>query len=185
MCETDSWWGPAAKPRQLSSLLCDDLEWRMGVGWEGGLKGRGYMYTYSRCTSLYSRRLRNTVKQVFSNKSIYIYCKKKFFKRVSCMLRGIKLHKIACLQVIPNSSGSWHSVCTCFSHSYDFLCYQLSCFLFVTVYLQSAPCSHNQLSTSNVHLRIVGKLRAIRFWVGDWKYLCEKEVKESHVHIPN
>lgn len=27
-------------------------------------------------------------------------------ERVSCMLRGIKLYKIVCLQVIPKSSGS-------------------------------------------------------------------------------
>ena len=102
------------------------------------------------------------------------------------MLSDIKLHKIACLQVIPNSSDSWQSVCTWFSYSYDFLCYQLSCLLFVTVCLQSSPCPKDQqLSTSNVCLRIMGKLREIRFWMGDWKYLCEKEVKESHEHIPN
>ena len=52
----------------------------MGVGWEGGLKGNGYTYTYSWCTSLYSRSLYNSVKQVFANKKICIWQKKIFLR---------------------------------------------------------------------------------------------------------
>ena len=39
---------PAVKHRKLSSALSDDLDgWDGGGGWEGGPRGRGYMYTYS------------------------------------------------------------------------------------------------------------------------------------------
>ena len=33
--------------RELSSVLCDDLDGWDGEEWEGGPRGRGYMYTYS------------------------------------------------------------------------------------------------------------------------------------------
>ena len=45
MCETDSEWEPAVQHRELSSVLCDDLE-----EWDGVVgrrpKRRGYMYTF-------------------------------------------------------------------------------------------------------------------------------------------
>ena len=45
MHEIDSWWGATAQRSELSSGLCDDLG---GLGgWEGGSRGKGYMYTYS------------------------------------------------------------------------------------------------------------------------------------------
>ena len=40
--ETDSWWEAAVQQRELSSVLCDELEGR-----EGGSRGTGLMYTYS------------------------------------------------------------------------------------------------------------------------------------------
>ena len=46
-------WESAVKCRELSLVFCDDLD-----GWDGGKEGpreRGYMYTYSQFTSLYSR----------------------------------------------------------------------------------------------------------------------------------
>ena len=33
MCEKDSSWEAAIQHRELSSVLCDDLEGGMGVGW--------------------------------------------------------------------------------------------------------------------------------------------------------
>ena len=41
----DSWWEPAARCRELSSVLCGDLDGAWG--WEGSSRGRGYVYTYS------------------------------------------------------------------------------------------------------------------------------------------
>ena len=35
MRKIDSWWEPAVKPRNLTLVLCDDLD-----GWDGGLGGR-------------------------------------------------------------------------------------------------------------------------------------------------
>ena len=35
VCEADSWWGPVAEHRQLSSVPCDDPE-----GWDGEVGGR-------------------------------------------------------------------------------------------------------------------------------------------------
>ena len=32
--------------RELSSVLCDDLGYGMGVGWEGGFRGREHMDIY-------------------------------------------------------------------------------------------------------------------------------------------
>ena len=50
MCKTDSWWEPAVYRKELSSVLCGDLD-----GWNGGPRGRGYVYTYNWFTSLHSR----------------------------------------------------------------------------------------------------------------------------------
>ena len=41
MCKIDSQWEFAVCLRKLKQGLCINLE-----GWEGGSKGRGYMYTY-------------------------------------------------------------------------------------------------------------------------------------------
>ena len=41
MCEIDSQWEAAVQHRELSSVLCDNLERWNGVGWEGGPRGRG------------------------------------------------------------------------------------------------------------------------------------------------
>jgi len=47
MCPMDNQWEATVQHRELSSVLGDALEGWDGVGWEGGSKGRGYMYTYS------------------------------------------------------------------------------------------------------------------------------------------
>ena len=49
--------------RTLCLGRCDGLE-----GWEGGLRRKGYMYTYYRFTSLYSRNQHNIGKQLYSKK---------------------------------------------------------------------------------------------------------------------
>ena len=36
MCKIDSWWEAPLWHRELSSLLCDDLDGWDGCGWEGG-----------------------------------------------------------------------------------------------------------------------------------------------------
>ena len=41
--------------RELSLVLCDNLEGWYEDGWEEGLRGRGYMYTYGWFMLLYSR----------------------------------------------------------------------------------------------------------------------------------
>ena len=48
MCKTDSYWVAAVYHKELSLVLCDDLEgWEEGgAKWEGDSRGRGYMYTY-------------------------------------------------------------------------------------------------------------------------------------------
>ena len=43
MCKRDSEWGAAVQQRELSLMLCDDLEGWDG-GWEGGSRGRGDVY---------------------------------------------------------------------------------------------------------------------------------------------
>ena len=45
MFKTDSWWEVAVQHKELSLVLCDDLEGWDG-GWAGGSRGRGYMYMY-------------------------------------------------------------------------------------------------------------------------------------------
>ena len=42
ICKIDREWEHAIKPRKLRWMLCDDLE-----EWEGGPRGKGYMYIYS------------------------------------------------------------------------------------------------------------------------------------------
>ena len=44
VCKIDSWWEPAAEPRELSSELCDDLEGR--AGGMGGRSKREGTYTH-------------------------------------------------------------------------------------------------------------------------------------------
>ena len=46
-CERDSWWEAAAKHRELSLVLCDQLEgWDEGA-WEAGQRERGSMDVHS------------------------------------------------------------------------------------------------------------------------------------------
>ena len=52
-------WGKLLYNRELSSVLCDDLE-----GWDGR---RGDTCTYNRFTSLYNRNQQDIVKQLYSN----------------------------------------------------------------------------------------------------------------------
>ena len=44
MCKIDSWWESAVKHKELSSVLCDELDGWDGR-WQGFPKGRRYMYT--------------------------------------------------------------------------------------------------------------------------------------------
>ena len=44
--KVDRWWEAAILLRELSSVFCGDLQGGMRA-WEGGPRGRGYMYTYS------------------------------------------------------------------------------------------------------------------------------------------
>ena len=54
-CVKQSYREHAIKHRKRRSVLCDNLDGcDGGGGWEGGPRGRGYMYTYSWFTSLYS-----------------------------------------------------------------------------------------------------------------------------------
>ena len=47
MCEIDHQWEFAVWLRKLKQGFCINLEGWVGAGrWEGGSKGRGYMYTY-------------------------------------------------------------------------------------------------------------------------------------------
>ena len=45
MCKTDSQWEPAVEFRELSSVLCDDLDRRDGLG--GRSKREGYTYIHN------------------------------------------------------------------------------------------------------------------------------------------
>ena len=45
MCRPDSW-QEAVYHKELKLVYCDDLEGQDRGGWEGGLRGRGYMHTY-------------------------------------------------------------------------------------------------------------------------------------------
>jgi len=47
--------GSCGKHRELSSVLCDDLEGWDGEGTGEGSREKGYRYTYSLFTSLHSR----------------------------------------------------------------------------------------------------------------------------------
>ena len=66
--------------RRLGSVLCDNLDERDGRRWDGGPRERGYVYTYSWFTSMYSKNYHNIVKQLYSN-----FCKKK--KKVNLFLQ--------------------------------------------------------------------------------------------------
>ena len=47
ICKIDSQWEYDVWLRKLKHGLCINLEgWGWGRRWEGGSKGRGYMYTY-------------------------------------------------------------------------------------------------------------------------------------------
>ena len=46
--------------------------------WEGGSRGRGYRYTYSWFSSLYSGNLYNIVKQLYSQKNHEIICESRY-----------------------------------------------------------------------------------------------------------
>ena len=49
-------------------LHSDSLEgWDEEERWEGGLRGRGYMFTYGRFTLLYGRNQHSIVKQLSSS----------------------------------------------------------------------------------------------------------------------
>ena len=49
------------------AVLCDDLRCLgQGLGWKGSPRRRGYMYTYSKFSSLH-RKQHNIVKQLYSN----------------------------------------------------------------------------------------------------------------------
>ena len=43
------------------------MTYKGGMVWEGGSEGKGYVYTYSWFTLLYSRNQYNIVKQLSSN----------------------------------------------------------------------------------------------------------------------
>ena len=45
------------------------VQW--GGRWEGGSKGRGYMYTYDRFMLRFDRKQQNSVKQLSFNKKMY------------------------------------------------------------------------------------------------------------------
>ena len=69
MCKIAIYHEAAVKDRELSSVLCDDLE-----GWAGGSRGRGHMYTYGWFTLLYSRNQHNIVKQLPSSNNNTNHC---------------------------------------------------------------------------------------------------------------
>ena len=54
-----------------SSAQCSVTIWGGWRVWEGGPRGRGYMYTYSWFTMLYSRNKHNIVKQLFLKTNKY------------------------------------------------------------------------------------------------------------------
>ena len=65
----DSQWEFAVWLKKLEQGLCNQPR---GVGWggrwEGGSKGRGYMYTYGRFLLRFDRKQQNCVKQLSFNK---------------------------------------------------------------------------------------------------------------------
>ena len=68
ICKIDSQWEFAVCLRKLKTEALYQLR---GVGWgrrwEGGSKGRGYMYTYSCLMLRFDRKQRNSVKQTSFN----------------------------------------------------------------------------------------------------------------------
>ena len=71
VCMTDSWWEAAVWHKEFCSVFFSDLGGWDGVGEEGYLRGRGYMYTCSWLILMYSRHSHSTVKKLYPN----------FFKR--------------------------------------------------------------------------------------------------------
>ena len=59
--------------------------------WEGNPKRRGYMYTYSWFTSLYSRNQHNIVKQLYTNKKIKNYTLQ--FCNIKLLIKGKSFKK--------------------------------------------------------------------------------------------
>ena len=64
-CKIDSQQEFAVWLRKLKQGLCINLE---GWDWEGGSKGRGYMYIYGRFMLRFDRKQKNSVKQLSFNK---------------------------------------------------------------------------------------------------------------------
>ena len=66
VCKTDSRCGFAGDVRGSDSGLGDKLEgW--GGRWEGGVRGRGHMYTYEWFMLMFGRNQHSIVKQLLSN----------------------------------------------------------------------------------------------------------------------
>lgn len=67
MRKTDSWWEPAVKRRELSSLLCDDLD-----GWDGvGEAQEGGYLCMHMADSLHCIAETNTFKAIILNKKLF------------------------------------------------------------------------------------------------------------------
>ena len=64
ICKRDSQQEFAVWLRKLKQGLCINLE---GWDWEGGSKGRGYMYIYGRFMLRFDRKQQNSVKQFSFN----------------------------------------------------------------------------------------------------------------------
>ena len=69
ICKIDSQREFAVWLRKLKQGLCINLEGGRGGTWEGGSKGRGYMYTYGSFRLRFDRKQQNSIKQLsFSKK---------------------------------------------------------------------------------------------------------------------
>ena len=65
---------------------------RWGGRWEGGSKGRGYMYTYSWFILRFDRKQQNSVKQLSFNKNIFLKSYKPLFqKKATCNFKWLIL----------------------------------------------------------------------------------------------
>ena len=69
ICKTDSQWEFAVCLRKLKPGLCIPRGVGWEVRWEGGSKGRGFMYTYGSFVLRFDRKQQNSVKQSFFNKN--------------------------------------------------------------------------------------------------------------------
>ena len=68
ICKIDSQWEFAVWLKKLNQGLCINLEgWDGGGNWEGGSKGREYMYIYDWFMLRFDRK-QNSVKQLSFNK---------------------------------------------------------------------------------------------------------------------